>query len=238
MSFGDGGRCIPRGPVVTPALTSPMLYEAVVTHARRAPIENSFRYRTSYWLVDFDQLPKPTGWRRWFGAMRYEDHLDVRDVLARRGIAADRILMLAAARTFGYVFDPITVLWCYDQAGEPTAVVAEVHNTYGDRHAYVLEPGSTDATEIGKEMYVSPFYPVDGRYRIRVSEPGSSLSVSVTLDRDGDPPFVATMRGERQSVSVRTVVRSALRYSSARTSVLIRWQALKLWIRGLEVQPR
>jgi DUF1365 family protein len=146
--------------------------------------------------------------------------------------------MLAAARTFGYVFDPITVLWCYDQAGEPTAVVAEVHNTYGDRHAYVLNAGSTAATEIGKEMFVSPFYPVDGRYRISVSDPGDSLSVSVTLHREGDRPFVATMRGERQSTSVRNVVRSAVRYSSIRTSLLIRWQALKLWTRGLEMQPR
>ena len=158
-----------------------MLYEAVVTHARRAPLENSFRYRTSYWLVDFDQLAPANRM-----AQMVRCHaLRGSPGRARRpgtpGHRGRRILMLAAARTFGYVFDPITVLWCYDQAGEPTAVVAEVHNTYGDRHAYVLEPGSTGATEIGKEMYVSPFYPVDGRYRIRVSEPGSSLSVSVTL---------------------------------------------------------
>lgn len=224
--------------MTTVGATTPMLYEAVVTHARRGPLQNAFRYRTSYWLVDFDHLPQPTGWLRWFGALRHEDHLDIRDVLARRGIAADRILMLAAARTLGYVFNPITLLWSYDQAGEETAVVAEVHNTYGDRHAYVLEAGSSAATEIGKEMYVSPFFPADGRYRIRVSEPGASLSVSVALHREDAPPFVATMRAVRQRASFPNVLRSAVRHSGLRTSLLIRWQALKLWIRGLEIQPR
>ena len=60
--------------------------------------------------------------------------------LEERGIAASRVVMLTGARTLGYVFNPITVFWCFDETGAQCAVVAEVHNTYGGRHAYVLEP--------------------------------------------------------------------------------------------------
>ena len=75
------------------------------------------------------------------------------------------------------------------------AVLAEVHNTYGGRHVYLLRPDTQGRSEVNKEMYVSPFYLVDGSYDIRVSEPGATVSVTVTLRREDDAPFVATMRG-------------------------------------------
>ena len=73
--------------------------------------------------------------------------------------------MLTTARSFGYVFNPITVFWAYDRAGARTAVVAEVHNTYGGRHGYVLRPDWDGYAEVDKALYVSPFHPADGRYR-------------------------------------------------------------------------
>ena len=76
--------------------------------------------------------------------------------------------MLTTARTLGYVFNPITVFWAYDRAGDRTAVVAEVHNTYGGRHAYLLRPDRAGYAEADKALYVSPFYPADGRYQIHV----------------------------------------------------------------------
>ena len=92
----------------------PALYEAEVTHARRTPLRHQFTYRASYWLVDFDQLPQPQGFARWFARIRRGDHMDIRRLLESRGIAASRIVMLTGARTLGYVFNPITVFWCYD----------------------------------------------------------------------------------------------------------------------------
>ncbi len=232
----------PKEPATTSsaltALRVPALYAAEVTHTRRAPINNRFRYRASYWLVDYDEFPRPSGiaWR--LARFERSDHSDVRAVLAEHAITADRILMLAMSRTLGYVFNPISVFWCYDATGGRLAVLAEVHNTYGERHTYLLRPDENGRSEVDKELYVSPFFPVDGHYDIRVSEPGASLSVTVTLHRYNGAPFVASLRGERRTASRANVVRASLVHPAVRTAILIRWQAVRLWMRGLKVQPR
>ena len=61
--------------------------------------------------------------------------------------------MLANARIFGHVFDPLSVYWCYDGTGQLGCVVAEVHNTYGERHAYLVHPGADGKAELGKQLY-------------------------------------------------------------------------------------
>ena len=137
--------------------------------------------------------------------------------------------MLSSARSFGYVFNPISVFWCFDRHGARTTVVADVHNTYGGRHTYVLDPDALGSAEVeNKAMYVSPFYPVDGRYRIRVGNPGPTVSVAVTLEREGDDRFVATLRATRRPVTPMNVLRSIVGFSAARTSILIGWQAYRL----------
>ena len=224
--------------MVRSAPAVPVLYDSVVTHSRRAPLMNRFRYRTAYWLVDLDRLPQPPGPLGLLASVRAGDHLDVRALLDDSGVAADRILMLTTGRTLGYVFNPISMFWAYDRSGARTAVVAEVHNTYGGRHAYLLRPDQDGYAEVDKTLYVSPFYPTDGRYQIQVSEPGESISFTVTLRRPGDEPFVATLRGRRRAVTAGNVMRAAFRYPSVRTSALIRWQGLRLWWRGLEVRSR
>jgi hypothetical protein len=216
----------------------PVLYASVVTHTRRVPIKNRFRYKASYWLVDYDELPELTGLIRRLARFERSDHGDVRALLTEQGVTADRILMLAMPRTLGYVFNPISVFWCYDAAGGQVAALAEVHNTYGERHTYLLRPDETGRSDVVKELYVSPFFPVDGHYDIRVSEPGPFLSVNVTLHRDGGAPFVASLRGERRIANRRGVVRASLLHPALRIGLLIRWQAVRLWARGLKVQPR
>ncbi len=216
----------------------PALYEADVVHVRRSPVAHSFRYRTAYWLVDYDELPQPRGWARWITSVRSADHTDVRAHMEGLGIRAARVVMLTGARALGYVFNPISVFWCYDDSGAQCAVVAEVHNTYGERHAYVLRPDADGGSRVEKRMYVSPFNRVDGTYLIEVSKPGPSLSVAVRLERPGEEPFVATLQGSRQRIRFTTVVRSVLRHSGLRNRVRIQWQALCLWRRGLMVQPR
>lgn len=222
------------------ALSGVDFYEARVTHSRQAPVANRFRNRTFYWLVDADNPPR-LGWPlRWLGRFCPDDHIDVRKYLAELGRPAERILMLAHARSFGYVFNPISVYWCYSADGVVSAVVAEVHNTYGGRALYLLDPGPDGRAEVAKQLYVSPFYPVDGQYEITVSEPTARIAVTVTLRRPGDLPFVATLRAERRPANFARLVGASLRYpwTPLRTSVLIRWQGIRLLTKGLKVQPR
>ena len=213
------------------------LYECRVTHARTFPLRNVFTYRTYLWLVDLDDLPS--------AGFRARDHLGdprcgIREnldrFLAARGIdRPHRVLMLAHARVLGYVFNPLTVYWCHRPDGTLACVVAEVHNTYRQRHAYLL-PGVR--AEVPKQFYVSPFYPVDGRYRMSLPEPDASLALSVRLDRPDGHSFAASVRG--RAVPSRMLLATVLRHpwSTAAVSLRIRWQGVRLYLRGLPVIPR
>lgn len=223
---------------------APCLYEVRIGHSRRAPVAHRFRYRACMWLVDADAPPRLAWPWRLLAGFPARDHLDIRSRLGGQGIYPERILMLAGARTLGYVFNPLSVYWCYDAGGRLEARVAEVHNTYGERHAYVIPvdeemPAAKDH-RVDKAMYVSPFYPVDGAYRLRVGDPAETLAVEVTLERPGDEPFHAWMRGRRLAASRRRLLTTTVRYGLGpwRVRALIQWQGMRLWQKGLEVQPR
>jgi len=227
------------------------LYECELTHARSAPRNHAFRYRTYLWLVDLDALPRLPWYVRPWAGLHARDHAggnsgDIRSnvdgYLREHGIdlRGGRILMLTHARVLGYVFNPITVYWCRDRAGEPVCVVVEVHNTYGGRHRYLVRPDERDRAVTGKEFYVSPFFPVDGEYRMHLPEPGDRLALSIALHREGGTPFAAGLRGVRRPLTARTLLRAALRHplSTVMVSLRIRRHGVHLFLRGLPVQPR
>lgn len=229
----------------------PALYECVITHVRSAPLRHAFRHRTYLWLFDLDRpplLPRPLRWlarfdaRDHFAATREPPRAGLERFLAARGVRLDggRVVALAHARVLGHVFDPLTVYWCHDRAGDPVCVVAEVHNTYGERHCYLLRPDAAGRAEVPKEFYVSPFFPVDGSYRMRLPEPGERLDLAVRLVRDGASPFTATVRGLRRPATVRHLLAAAARHpwSTAAVSAGIRRHGAHLYLRGLPVIGR
>jgi DUF1365 family protein len=148
--------------------------------------------------------------------------------------------MLASARVLGYVFNPLSVYWCYGPDGDIRCVVAEVHNTYGERHRYLLLPDATGTAETAKEFYVSPFLAMGGRYRIHTPEPGEKLLVSVTLQQGGETPFSAVLRGTRRPGLPQVLVGMLLRHPLApqRIAASIRRRGIGLWLRGIPVVPR
>jgi DUF1365 family protein len=226
------------------------LYRCRITHARAAPIRNVFSYRGYLWLVDLDRLPRA----RLLTTFSARDHLGdprraIRDNLDRflAGHGVDRphrVMMLANARVLGYVFNPLTVYWCHRADGTLACVVAEVHNTYGQRHAYLVHPDDRGRVQVPKGFYVSPFYPVDGRYRMSVPEPdarpGGRLALSMVLDRPDGHSFAASVHGRAVPATLWTLLAAAARHpwSTATVSARIRWQGIKLYLRGLPVMPR
>ena len=222
------------------------LYDSTVVHTRRERIDRTFRHRVHYWLVDLDHLPRFGPLARFLAA----DHLGDPDRgikenlaawLARQGIAVrGRVLMLANARVLGYVFNPLTVYWVHDEHGAVDCVVAEVHNTYGQRHCYLLRPDGHGIAHVDKEFYVSPFLSMGGEYRMRVPLPGERLSVAVTLRQDGKTPFTATLTGARKAPAFGEVVRMVLRgrLLPQRVSALIRTHGVALWLRRIPVVRR
>lgn len=229
---------------------TPRIYATTIHHARQAPLRHRFTYASHSWLVDVDDLPRLPWWLAPLASFRSADHIGRADrsiranvdaVLAAHGItlARGRVLMLTSPRVLGYVFNPISVHWCYE-GDALRCVLVEVHNTYGDRHAYVVEPDEDGVATAPKAMYVSPFNDVSGRYRLRVPEPGDQVRVEVTLVREGHPPFVATMRGTGRPADAATVLRTSLRHplEPLRVMARIRWQGIRLWARRLPVLPR
>ncbi len=230
---------------------SAALYECRISHVRTAPLRNAFRYHGYQWLVDLDDLPRLPRWLRPLASFRARDHLgdprtsiraNVDGYLAGRGIDLDggRILMLASARVLGYVFNPLTVYWCHRPDGSLECVLAEVHNTYHQRHCYLLHTDEAGRATVPKAFYVSPFYPVDGRYRMTLPEPGQRLALTIVLDRPDGQPFVASVRGTRTGATNRAVLQAAVRHpwATALVSARIRGQGLKLYGRGLRPAPR
>jgi len=239
--------------VVTATLPAlPALVVGRVSHSRLGPVGHSFRHRAYQWLVDLDALPEPTRCLRPFGRFSSADHLgdpsrsikaNVEEFLALRGVelgAGARILMLANARIFGHVFDPLSVFWCYHGAGHLACVVAEVHNTYGERHAYLLHPDADGKAEHDKELYVSPFYDVSGGYQLRFAMGPELVSTSVTLRNADATAFAATFRGRPEPATSSAVFRQLIRQPlmTQRVSALIRVHGIWLWLRGLRVRPR
>ena len=109
----------------------------------------------------------------------------------------------------------------------------EVHNTYGDRHAYLVHPDAQGRAGTAKQMYVSPFHGVDGRYELAVPVPGERLHVAVTLHTDDGEVFSASLTGRRTATSPWRAAPAALT-----GSLLIRAHGIWLWARRLPVRPR
>jgi cyclopropane fatty-acyl-phospholipid synthase-like methyltransferase/DUF1365 family protein len=232
-------------------VTANRLYEVDIAHVRAAPVRHEVRHRGYQWFVDLDDLPRLPGPLRWLARFESRDHLgdpkrslraNIVDYLAEQGIDlhGGSITMLANARSFGYVFNPLSLFWCHDASGELVCVVAEVHNTYKQRHRYLLRTDDAGRAETDKQFYVSPFYPVDGYYRMSVPEPDERLAITVTLHRPDDRPFTASVRGVAVPATKRAVARAALRHPLETLVVraLITAHGLRLWRKGLPVRPR
>lgn len=223
---------------------APRIYRTTVTHTRRTPLKHRFVTTGHLWLVDLDDLPD----HGTFGRFEARDHLgdpgrsirenveallelEAPDVAAQLG--GGRILMAANARALDYCFNPISVFWCHDATGAHVATVVEVHNTYGDRHAYVLRPDAAGRASVPKQMYVSPFHGVDGHYEVVAPEPGERLDVAVRLVTDDGAVFDASLRGRATSARPWQAAPAALA-----GALRIRLHGVWLWARRLPVRPR
>lgn len=192
-------------------MLTPAIYRTTISHNRQVPAQHSFQYRGYSWYVDIDQLPALPWWLRPFARFDAADHLAgtgaAADTSLRRRLEAffaehqtampdGRITALLQARVLGYVFNPLSIFWCHDRDGRLCHVVAEVHNTYGEGHAYLLPPADTPVL-VSEQFYVSPLNPADGHYLVLAPSPEHEVDVMVSLLRQRRPTFTATLRGER-----------------------------------------
>jgi uncharacterized protein len=229
----------------------PALIRGRVRHERLSPFRHGFSYGAHQWLVDADAADTAPRWLRGAASVRAEDHIgtpdgsigdNVRKFLVESGTdwSAERVLMLTNARTLGYVFDPLTVYWCFASDGRLEGVLAEVHNTYGERHAYVVQLDDAGRGTADKAFYVSPFFGVFGRYHLRFTLDGDRVGAFITLRQHQSVVFTASFTGSAVPLTTRRIVASALRhpFMPQRVALLIRLHGIRLWLRRLPVVPR
>ena len=229
-------------------------------HGRKGAVGNAFRYGVDYVLLDAEARPRaPRLFARNRGGLvsvHDSDHGGppgrgrgaawVREVLATHALPAPaRIELLAQPRILGHVFNPVAFWICRDAGGGARVVIAEVTNTYGDRHAYLchrddLAPiTAADRLHAQKVFHVSPFQPTEGRYRFRFDLRQDRIGIWIDL-YTGDGGVTATLVGPRRPLSTGGMIRAGLRrpFGSRRVLALIHWQALKLWWKGARFRPR
>jgi DUF1365 family protein len=227
-------------------------------HSRKGPVKNAFRYSVDYVLLDPDRARGP----RFFGRNRANlmavhdvDHGGApgegrgaawaREVLSAHGLAANKVLLLAQPRLLGHVFNPVAFWLAYDHVGHLRAVIAEVTNTYGDRHSYLChrEGGvpitREDTITAQKIFHVSPFQPVEGRYDFRFDLRPDRIGIWIDYTSATGGLFT-NLIGPRVPLTNAGILASALRrpFGSRRVLALIHWQALKLWLKKVRFHTR
>ncbi len=229
-----------------------------VVHRRLQPVRHVFRYPVFFLLLPLSQLETASSGmfsinRRNLFSFWFADHGAhdgshplpwIRALLAREGvIATGEVWLQCFPRILGYVFNPVSFWYCHNTQGELVAVLAEVNNTFGERHNYLLaHPDgrpitAQDRLSARKIFHVSPFMPVRGSYRFafrHAPEAGEHVARVDFLDEAADQLHTA-ISGRSQPLTQSALWRAFFAYPWMTLGVMIRihWQALRLWAKRL-----
>jgi len=239
------------------------LYNCDVVHRRFRPGAYGFHTRMFMWLLDLDELPLIEEEIPIFGYNRRnvyaffnEDHLylgsdDLREnlarYLARHDLAAPaRTELLTSLRVFGYVFNPVSFYFCYDAGGSIYAMVAEVHNTFGELKPFLVRDPKPDSAALhalhDKYFYISPFSDLNHKLELELYPPGERLRLHVNDWREGEESafFKASLTGRRAPLDLPTLATYSFVFPLVTMKVitLIHWHAFRLWRRGHRARPK
>ncbi|MFO7557236.1 MAG: DUF1365 family protein [Desulfobacterales bacterium] len=201
------------------------LYQCEIQHARLLPVNHSFKYPLYLYCLDLSELPLLEqrlpffGYNRWRLSSLYDsdylhdDTVSIREKLIRHLTSngcreeVQKILLITSARYLNRVFNPVSFYYCFAKDERLICIVAEVNNTFGEKHLYILQTREKDPAGYPykftacKSFHVSPFNNMEGEYQFRFSETGSELDIRIQLVRDGEIIFKARLYGHRIPLS-------------------------------------
>ncbi len=237
------------------------IYVGAVMHRRMAPRRHCLRYRLFWLLLDLDEAPALARRLRLFSYNRANlfslndaDHgdgsatplrLQVERCLAAAGIelAGGAIRLFCMPRTLGHDFNPLSVYFCHAADGELAAMIYEVHNTFGERHSYLIPvetPEKALRQRCRKQFFVSPFMDMEMSYTFRVHPPGEHVAIAIRGSAGDGPVIHACLTGKRQDLSDRALLRAfiAVPFVTLKVIAAIHWEALRLWLKGVRLRRR
>ena len=210
------------------------LYEGEITHARTKPVKHNFSFPIYTFVLDLDELELLDKEIRFFGYNRgsvftlYDsDYLGsgqgsikekLRNWLTKFGYQEkySTVKMITTLRVFKHTFNPVIFYYCLDSENNIVYHVAEVHNTFGEGHLYILKDGkrSRVGTEylVPKEFHVSPFNKVEGDYNFHFSRLKEKLDVRINVSKDKKNFFYARISGNAQKITKYTLVKLIMKY--------------------------
>ena len=235
------------------------IYNGVVTHKRFKPVKHFLKYKTFSFFIDLDEIEKLDKDNIIFSFNKFnifsfynKDHGDrdgkslkvwVTDSLRKFNIneKINKIKLLCYPRIFGYVFNPLSIFYCY-QDGELKVVFYEVKNTFNEQHTYIFKVKDSNivAQTCKKKFYVSPFMNMDTYYSFRLLNPNEKLSVSIKQTDEKDTILTAVQTGERKDFNLKQLVVNFFRYPLMTIKIIsaIHFEALLLWKKGAIYRKR
>jgi DUF1365 family protein len=241
-------------------MTLSAIYTGHVAHMR--PGKHRLRYSVFMLAIDLDEVEPLARKLALFAHNRFSllalfdrDHgtrvnapirPQIETKLREAGIAWDggRIVLLAMPRLFNYVFNPLSVYFCYRRDGSLAALVHEVANTFGEWHFYVLPPSLAGNGEVAqacdKDFFVSPFLEQSLRYEFRVTPPGERTKVAMIVKRGDEIALTASFAGERRELTDANILRAWAGNPLMTLKVIagIHWEALQMWLKGVRYLGR
>ena len=246
------------------------LYFGQVMHQRMGKITHRFTYTMLSLVIDVQNLDaaKQQSWlfsinKPNIFAFHESDHLErapnvptntalydeITALLTTTNVTITnpKILLMCYPRMFGYVFNPISIYFCYDVQNNLCALIYEVRNTFGDCHRYVMPLGTNDfdargvRQECDKVFYVSPFMDMAQRYHFRVRPPTpAQLSLRILETSCGKPTLAATFVGTGTKLSTRALLYAlfALPFATLKVMLGIHFEAARLWLKGVNFYHR
>ena len=243
------------------SLFNSCIYSGFVTHRRFKPKRHFFTYKTFSLLIDLKELENLGKKINFFSYNKFNilsfydvDHGPrdgnsltnwVKDILANAkiDIGSGTVKLLCYPRFFGFVFNPLSIFYCYDENLNLKAVLYEVKNTFNEQHTYVfsVSPSSNLILhKCNKKFYVSPFMEMKTFYNFRLLKPAKILNVFIKQGDEEGTLLTACQIGQRVEMSSKNLLFQFLKHPlmSFKVILAIHFEALRLWLKGVKLVKR